>query len=216
MEPYVRPDIPTREFRDTDGGVIPYGQRWGMDSPPDDTYSVLTHPERFQPLHEVARALIAYLESAYDVTVSEDPAHRVDLFEGYVTATAAVRIAPTNSGAAPITLAFTSHPGLVLVAGALYVEPLPVCGCDACDETWETVADDLEWRVRAVVEGGFTERLTRGLRARVDHTLHRADGSRASGGGTPVDVPRERLKAARALLRPLDGGRWAAWSPREA
>lgn len=39
-----------RRCRDTDGQVIDYGNRWGGGSPPEDGYSVETHPERFAPL----------------------------------------------------------------------------------------------------------------------------------------------------------------------
>jgi hypothetical protein len=72
MESCRPPDVPVREFRDEDGEVIRYGARWGMASPPDEAYSVTTHPERFAPLAEVGRGLIAYLERTNDVTVTED------------------------------------------------------------------------------------------------------------------------------------------------
>ncbi len=215
MEQYTRPNIPTLEFRDAEGNVIPYGERWGMDGPPDDAYSVLTHPERFRPVHDVARALIAYLERTYDVTVSEGPALLAEVSERYVRATAAVRLTPANPRSAPITVVFTDPPGIVLVAGALLVEPLPGCGCDACDDSAETVADDLEWRVFAVVEGGFTERVTRRLRTWVSHGLERSDGYRGGEGLAGADTTRRQLADARDRLAPLDGGRWEPWSPRE-
>jgi len=212
MEPYVRPAIPAQEFRDAEGNVIPYGERWGTDGPPDDTYTVLTHPERFQPLHDVARALIGYLERAYDVTVSEDPALLADLSERYVRANAATRLTPANPRAASITVVFTDLPGIVLMAGVLLEEPLPVCGCDACDDSAEALADDLEWRVFAVVEGGFAERVTRGLRTRVSHRFERSDGYRGGEGLAAAGTTRKKMSAARARLAPLDGGRWEPWS----
>ncbi len=214
MEPYVRPAIPAQEYRDAEGNVIPYGDRWGGGSPPDDTYSVVTHPERFQPLHDIARALIAYLERTYDVTVSEDPALLADLPERLVKATAAVRLAPANPDSAPITVVFTDMPGIVVMAGVLLVETLPPCGCDACDESWATAADDLEWLVMAVVEGGFTEGVTRRLRTRVSHGLERSDGYRGGEGLAGADTTRRELSAARDRLAQI-GGAWAEWSPRE-
>jgi hypothetical protein len=214
MEPYVRPDIPTREFRDADGRVIPYGQRWGMGSPPDETYSVLTHSERFQPLHEVGRALIAYLGRAYDVTVSEDPAHLTDLPEGYVTATTAVRLTPANPDAAPITVAFTRHPGIVVVAGVLRVEPFPVCGCDACDDTWETESERLESEVLAIVAGGLTEHPPTASHRSFRCVLMRADGWSSGEVNTHGFSPARRASARKRLMKL--GGPWAAWSPREA
>lgn len=215
MEPYVRPAIPSREFRDPEGNVIAYGERWGMEGPPDDTYSVLTHPERFQPVHDVARALIAYLARAYDVTVSEDRALLTDVSERYVRATAVTRLTPTNPRSAPVTVVFTDLPGIVLMAGALLEEPLPGCGCDACDDSAEAVANDLEWMVFAVVEGGLSERVTRGPRTWVSHRLERSDGYRCGEGLAVADSTRKGLADARARLAPLEGGRWEPWGPRE-
>ncbi|WP_431798470.1 DUF6226 family protein [Microbacterium kunmingense] len=36
----------------------------------------------------------------------------------------------------------------------------PVCGCDACDSTWEHEADGLERLVRAVVTGNYREAIS--------------------------------------------------------
>lgn len=214
MEPYARPEIAPREFRDSAGNVIPYGERWGMGGPPEDTYSVVTHPERFKPVQDVARAVIAYLERAYDVTVSEDPALLADLPERFVDAKSVARLTPAAPDSAPITVVFTDFPGIVVMAGVLWAEPLPSCGCDACDASWETVADDLEWQIMAVVEGGFTEGVTRGARPRVSFRLERSEGYRAGEGLALFDTTRRALSAARARLARLDGP-WAPWSPRE-
>ncbi len=69
MLDYVRPPIVIDEFLDDDGSVIPYGNRW-LDNDrdgPEDTYSVTKHPERFQPLVDVAHAIIDHLVAMYDV-----------------------------------------------------------------------------------------------------------------------------------------------------
>lgn len=58
VSPYLRPTIESPIFLDAEGQVIDYGNRWGG-SPPEDTYSVDTHPERFAPIHAIADALIA-------------------------------------------------------------------------------------------------------------------------------------------------------------
>lgn len=194
------------------GNVIPYGDRWGMEGPPQDTYSVQAHPERFEPLHDVARALIEYLERTYDVTASEDPAHLAAFPDGYVIADTVVRLTPGNSAAAPLTIAFTADPRVVIQAGALVVEPFPVCGCDACDDRWESAADRLEETVFAVVGGGLTESVG-GLRRRTFSfvLIHEHVGS--SGMIGPGGFSTERLRAARSTLRSL-GGSWAPWSPR--
>ena len=73
MSEYTRPQIESVEFRDDDGNVIEYGNRWASrgGTPPEDSYSVDEHPERFAPLHTVAAALIDYLVSNYEVDVEE-------------------------------------------------------------------------------------------------------------------------------------------------
>ena len=139
----MRPDVAPQSFRDAADILISYGERWGTGSPPDDTYSVLTHTERFQPLHDIAHALIAYLDLAYDVTLSETraPCRRVRALR---RATTAVHITPASPRSAPITFIFTDLPGVVAMAGALLEEPFPSCGCDACDEggnPWPTISN---------------------------------------------------------------------------
>src|SRR4051812_3217635 len=102
MEGYRRPPIERGEFRDADGHVIPYGDRW-RDTPSEDLpYSVTTNPERFAPVQEVARALDAALPDI----------HR------------------PGGGGIPIEFEFTDLPGaFVWVGGTRF--PFPVCGCDA-------------------------------------------------------------------------------------
>lgn len=212
MAPYVRPAIPAQEFRDGAGVVIPYGERWGMDGPPNDTYSVQAHPERFQPLHDIARALIEYLEKTYDVTASEEPSHLEAFPDGYLIANTAVRLTPDNAAAAPLTIAFTADPRVVIQSGALVVEPFPVCGCDACDDTWESAADRLEETVFAVIGGGLTESVS-GLRRRTFSFVLTREHGASSGLIGPGGFTPERLNSARAALRAL-GGSWAPWSPR--
>ena len=81
MTEYSRPDVEPVVFRDDSGCVINYGSRWDAQggSPPEDSYEVVTHPERFAPLHTVATALIDHLVTTYDVTVEEGYSVTVDL-----------------------------------------------------------------------------------------------------------------------------------------
>lgn len=78
MSSYVRPSIDTPVFHDTDGQVVNYGNRWGG-PPPEESYSVDTHPERFAPLHAVADSLIAHLRDTYDVELMESAEAAADL-----------------------------------------------------------------------------------------------------------------------------------------
>lgn len=171
MPGYVRPPIETATFRDVDGAVIDYGERWEElgGHPPEDSYSVDSNTERFAPLHTVAEALIEYLAATYDVTVDE----------GFAVASAsqhapdpedvvrAVRLTPARTAAAPLTFVLTSYPSVILDAGVLCSFAHPSCGCDACDETWEDAADDLEWQVLAVAGGGLKEYVSEPRRAKL-------------------------------------------------
>ena len=71
MAQFVRPAFTAREYRDDDGSVINYGNRWGQNAPPAESYSRTSNLDRYEPLHVVARALIEYLASTYDVTLDK-------------------------------------------------------------------------------------------------------------------------------------------------
>jgi hypothetical protein len=124
MEGYRRPAIPRLEFRDADGVVIRYGDRW-WDTPSEDLpYSVTVHPQRFAPLVDVARALDSVIPAA----------HR------------------PGGAALPISIEVTAFPGAIIWVGGRDF-PFPTCGCDACDEDVAQLADQMEELVDAVVEG---------------------------------------------------------------
>lgn len=209
---YVRPSISAPVFRDADGQVIEYGSRWdGM--PPEDTYSVDTHPERFAPLHTVADALIAYLHATYDVELVEGAAVAVDLLRPAREVVRAVRLVPNDPACATLTIVFTGYPGIYMHAGLLHDFHYPVCGCDACDSNWEGESDELERQVLAVVTGNYRESIDRGPRPRIEYSFAYPDG-RSSGRSRASDLPADRVKAAKRMLRAGDDG-WAAW-PRAA
>jgi Family of unknown function (DUF6226) len=211
---YTRPAVTERTYRDADGAVIEYGNRWRGQSPPEDTYSVDSHPERFAPLHQVAEALIDWLQSRFavetvdDLSCVQDIRHRVD-------ASRAVRLTPAGADAAPLTFVLTRYPGVIVRAGLLHDFVYPICGCDACDETWTSVADELEWHVFAVVSGGYREEVRGSDREPwIWHQLTAADGSRSSSGGWDATAEAdEQLGAAATRLQALPAG-WAAWPRR--
>ncbi len=208
MTSYVRPSIDTPVFRDADGQIIDYGNRW-HGSPPEQTYSIDSHPERFAPLHVVADALIAHLRDAYDVEVTEGEVTAAELLRPAPEAARAVRIRPNDPACAAATIVFTAYPGIIMNAGLLHDFHYPACGCDACDASWEGEADQLERQVLAVVTGHYREGIERGLRPWVEYAFTYPDGT-SSGRSRAQDLPTERVKAAKPVLRHLANG-WAAW-----
>lgn len=206
---YERPLIDAPVFRDSGGQIIDYGNRWDG-SPPEDTYSVDTHPERFAPLHTIANALIEHLRETYDVEVDEGMETAVDLLRpAYHDVLRGVRIRPNDPACASLTLVCTAYPGIYMHAGLLHDFHYPVCGCDACDSNWHAEADELERQVLAVVTGNYRENIELGLRPGVEYAYTYPDGA-SSGRSRAQDLPAERLKAAKPILRDLSEG-WAAW-----
>jgi hypothetical protein len=211
---YRRPNVVNETFRDAVGRVIEYGSRWGSDGPPESAYSVDTHPERFAPVHLVADALIIHLTETFDVVVEHDAGAAGDLLRPSADAVRAVRLTPAAADAASLTLVFTPYPGVVLHAGLLNDFAYPVCGCDACDETWQSGAADMEWQVLAVAGGGYRETWRSGLSPSVTFSLDAMDGSHGmSGENRAADVPADRLAAAKNRLRGI-GQAWQAWPMR--
>lgn len=119
----------------------------------DSPYERVTNPERFARLHQVANELMRELQERFEVLVEavapegEHPRSQ---------ALSAVRVSPRN-GAAAVTITQTSFPGLFVRFGSEHSEHFPSCGCDACDERPDEVADNLREKVLAVTRGRFSE-----------------------------------------------------------
>ena len=214
MVDYERPLIPARSFTDEDGNPIPYGSRW-EDSPPDDSYSVTSHTERFAPLQTIADALIEHLSLAYDVEVRDDPALASRDGQEISRGARAVLLTPASPDAAPLAFVQTDFPGVLLHAGALHRFTFPVCGCDACDDDWTTLADDLETTVFDVVAGRYEESITAGTEPAVGYRLENAGGSGTSRGFTTVDSPEQTGLDGRRLTGPWRQV-WHPWPRRGA
>ena len=123
----------------------------------------------------------------------------------------AVRVTPSAEAAAPLTFVFTSFPGILVHAGFLFEDRYPSCGCDACDEEWDSTATELERAVGAVVSGGFSEAYAPDAELPVWFRLVRPDGWR--GGSSRADAyPADLLTRVRPLLTPARV--WSAWPPR--
>jgi hypothetical protein len=211
MPAYSRPIPPPRIFVNGFGRPILYGQRWDGGSPPDDTYSVTSNLDRFEPLHDIADALIAWLAESYDVSVEESPVVAEDLPRPPADALRAVRVRPADRAPSPLTFVFTPFPGVYLHAGYLHDAHFPSCGCDACDDTWSSCGSALEETVFAVVAGGLSESIIDGIELGVTYRLQRTDGW-SGGESRAVDYPADRLDAVRAELTARRV--WAPWPAR--
>lgn len=177
------------------------------------------------------------------MAVDEDVGIAAGLYPPPHDVARAVRIEPANDDGAPLVFVFTSFPGVRLYAGVLHEFPFPDCGCDACDETVEAAADEMEEIVFAVSEGRFQESCEEGdnieqPRPRGRWTAAPPDAAKAPSRSIPMpgpkiglDIvardgsllrgghriasghPREQWLAARAKLRGLDHG-WRPWRTR--
>lgn len=201
-------------FRDADGHVIPYGERWPDGDGPEDTYEVVSHPERFEPLHTVADALIEHLVAEYDVATTDtpDPARPEFRRMDGTGFDRCVRLVPSDPSAAPLTFLYYPFPSVRVHAGLLHWEPFPDCGCDHCDETADSAADDLERLVFAVVEGGLGEHLSSGRERTIE--IRSADGDlNKSSFGPETHLTSDEVARIRTKFEAIDG-KWAAWPRR--
>ncbi|WP_296667906.1 DUF6226 family protein, partial [Demequina sp.] len=215
---YVRPPLPELAFTDSDGKAIHYGSRWGDAGPPERTYSLTRHPERFAPLVDVANALIEHLASTYDVDVhtteglpdgAPDALRRYE--HGQVRIARATTFVPRHEMSAPLVIAETTFPSVVVAMGAVGLESSPPCGCDACDEAIEFCAEELENLVFSVVEGRYQERYswTEGIQV----SLAGSWGARSNT--TPRSAAnKEDLEAVKQSQRERHGARWMPWPPK--
>ncbi|HLL48502.1 MAG TPA: DUF6226 family protein [Longimicrobiaceae bacterium] len=129
------------------------------DEPPPEAYSRVTDPERFRPLHRLALDLLDRLDAEYHVSRTEafEPGPGMTAFEH---ARHPVTLTPVDPAAAPVAIAFTPFPSLIVRFGRWIAEPFPSCGCDACAETAEGEGARLEALVHEVVAGRFREELS--------------------------------------------------------
>ena len=171
-------------------------RRWGADGPPLEAYSRVSDPQRYAALGGVADELVADLVRRYDVEVDDEPV------EG-LRDRSAVRLRP-SSGDAALVVVRTDF-GVRLRAGRWAEESFPSCGCDACDEEVDDVADELREYVADVVGGRFHEALTSGFR-RGELSWRRPN----SAGSRWLD--RDRVRE----LGPPGSHSWAAWPVRGA
>jgi Family of unknown function (DUF6226) len=186
------------------------GDRWGPDGPPPEAYSRVTNPERFRPLHGFADMLLTNLEAEFDVSREEGLGLDADLGRNELT----VRLTPRATDAGALAIAFTPFPGLLVRLGHWLVEPIPPCGCDACDETAEEGKARLEWMARTLTSGRYRESIRIGLLR--DGWLCQALDN--DTGRSELGKSRITRSPARAMISRAGGRRrfeYRPWPPRE-
>ncbi|MCT1365517.1 MULTISPECIES: DUF6226 family protein [unclassified Microbacterium] len=197
---YVRPALPPLTFHDDRGEVIRYGRRWPDGIAPEESYSRESHPERFAPLLLVVDALVEHLSREYEVEARRESGE---------DGTERVVLEPARGARVVIT---PTVPSVSVEAGAHFHAIVPSCICDACDETAETAADELERILLSVAAGGFREKYPVGRRAWLYTEIRSPDGDRReSSSGPAPEMPAEARERTAALLRGLDDGWWPAW-----
>lgn len=200
-----------------------YGTRWGPDGPPPEAYSRVTDAERFRLLHAAMREIIDRLQSDFDVALTEGYGLDEELERRFTLAEPSVRLTPIDAGAAPITIAFSSFPGLHIRFGRWLIEPFPGCGCDACDESAEGEIERLIDVVDDVTAGRFREGVRIPLLSRsgwretelwADQTkLPQRNTSTWSRGKTRIDKRQARALSGGSRRTDLN---WKPWPRRQA
>jgi Family of unknown function (DUF6226) len=162
--------------------------------PDPEAYSRVTNPERFLPLHTFALALLDRLAMEYDV-IRTDAFTLMPNMTPFDQPRSPVTLTPIVPGAAPIAIAFTTFPSLVVRYGKWSAMGFPNCGCDACAATAEREGESLEELVGDVVAGRFREELRIPLFGRATVHWSFGDITRAghlSEGGQ--DMSREQAR----------------------
>jgi hypothetical protein len=179
----------------------------GWRGPPPEAYSRVTNSERFRPLHAHALGRLADLQATYDVAASEGFELLPGIMQPFEHARPPVTLRPGAPGAAPVAVAFTTFPSLLVRCGRWHSAAFPSCGCDACGEDAADQAERLDALVDRVVAGLFAEEL------RIPF-FGDARLSARFGDGTPREGMNGESWAMlpRAYARRLAGrGRHAVW-----
>jgi len=183
---------------------------WRREPPPLEAYSRVTNPERFRPLHARGLALVDRLTATYVVARSE----AFTLLPGmrpFEHALAPVTLTPVAAVGAPIAIAFTRFPSLLVRYGSWLADEFPSCACDACGETAAEEGNRLERLLADVVAGHLREELA--IPWFGDARLRWSLGERAIGSGHREEAFQ---KVPRARARALYGGgpkrvEWHPW-----
>ncbi|MEJ7772196.1 MAG: DUF6226 family protein [Geodermatophilaceae bacterium] len=126
------------------------GPPWGVDGPPDETYSRITRDlaSIYAPLAPAAEAALQRLVREYDVT-----AHEVLEAERarFSRTTRAVALVPSCPGPPTLTLGWTDLPGLTVRLGDSEMDAVPPGGCDACSKSVKQCLAQFEELIGAAI-----------------------------------------------------------------
>ena len=113
---------------------------------PGEMYSTVAHPERFEPLDVMARALAEWVEREFEVRVEREVGgvgklealRGVDHLRGGVPVRWAALFEPGGVGGAGrdalgIVVREPAGVGVIVTLGGREAALVPMCGCDACD-----------------------------------------------------------------------------------
>ena len=176
-----------------------------------DAYSRVTNPERFRALISHALAVFDDLRVRYDVTERASFEPLPIPLSPFEHARPPITLVPTAPDAAPLGIAFTQFPGVIVRCGRWHATPFPSCGCDACDENAREEVVRLDLLVRRVVAGQFTEELRTPLLFGDAHLSHRLGYGDDGDGGTAgwTLIPRSVARSLRDSAPRIT--RWQPW-----
>jgi len=237
---YRRSALQSITYRDADGESFKYGKQYwteNFEPPPDNAYSHVSHPERFDPLCAVAEELFQALVKDYRATIEvvdldSDPdyANIVERFGDRYFSYCAILLHPREApDAAPIMIVWERYHGskpdiprtlIRLYAGALFRSNYPNCGCDACDESLEDISANLEQTISELLTGGLRERLAKnpdqdggGSCSQVPDPVNWASFSLGWSSESSCSMrPWSQRNAARLIA--LENGIWKPWVKR--
>jgi hypothetical protein len=101
--------------------------------------------------------LLDRLELEFDAERAEGYGLDPELEQGFKLARPSVSLVPRDAGAAPIVVAFSAFPGILVRFGRWCTAAFPTCGCDACDEAAESETERLESMIDNLTAGRFRE-----------------------------------------------------------
>lgn len=144
-----------------------------LPEPEEAAYGRVTNPDRYRLVHDVADRMVQRLARRYIVSLSDVAAGH----DGGVEVLRAVQLQPETRTEVPLVVMWTSFPGIVVQSGSWRVEAYPPCGCDACDDPPERVAEQLEMDVEMLVRGGLREEIQAGSRPRLSFEVGDLNGT---------------------------------------